>query len=194
MSHIPLAQAHSSQRVSPHASADMVWAARFIRGLVATYACIPEDAIQLLARISIAATFWLSGQTKVEGFVLDPIGLTAQFGRPHITDGAIELFRSEYALPLVPPELAATLAATAEHVFPVLLLLGLATRLSATALLLMTLVIEVFVYPGAWPTHGLWAALMVYLMARGPGRISIDHWIARRYGAQANTRLAAHTR
>ncbi len=157
--------------------------ARFMRGLIALYSLIPEDTIQLLARISIAATFWLSGQTKIEGFVLDPIGLTAQLGWPHITDGAIELFRTEYALPLLPPELAATLAATAEHVLPVLLVLGIATRLSATALLLMTVVIEVLVYPGAWPTHGLWAALMLYLMARGPGRASLDHLIAMRSGA-----------
>jgi putative oxidoreductase len=191
MSDIPLAQAQSPQRALPHASVDMGGATRLIRGMVAAYSRIPEDAIQLLARISIASTFWLSGQTKIDGFVLDPIGLTAQFGRPHITDGAVELFRSEYALPLVPPELAATLAATAEHVFPVLLLLGLGTRLSATALLLMTLVIEIFVYPGAWPTHGLWAALMLYLMARGPGRLSIDHYIASRSGAGSHTRLAA---
>lgn len=194
MRNIPLAQARPSQRALPPASADMGWATRCIHELVAAYARIPEDAIQLLARISIAATFWLSGQTKIDGFVLDPIGLTAQFGRPHITDGAIELFRSEYALPWLPPELAATLAATAEHVFPVLLLLGLAARLSATALLLMTLVIEVFVYPAAWPTHGLWAALMLYLMARGPGRVSIDHLIAARYTMPPHTRLEDPTR
>lgn len=194
MSNIPLAQARPLQRAFPPASSDMGWATRSIHGLVAAYSRIPEDAIQLLARISIAATFWLSGQTKIDGFVLDPIGLTAQFGRPHITDGAIELFRTEYALPLLPPELAATLAATAEHVFPVLLLLGLATRLSATALLLMTLVIEVFVYPGAWPTHGLWAALMLYLMAHGPGRLSIDHLIAKRHDDGAHMRLAGSTR
>ena len=141
---------------------------------------IPEDLIQLLARVSIAATFWLSGQTKIEGFVLDPIGLQAQFGWPHLSDTAVELFRTEYALPLLPPDLAALMAATGEHVFSLLLLIGLATRLSATALLGMTLVIEIFVYPAAWPTHGLWAALMLYLMARGPGRFSIDHMIAGR--------------
>lgn len=154
--------------------------ARAAQAFIAACMRIPEDLIQLLARVSIAATFWLSGQTKVEGLVLDPIGLHAQFGWPHISDGAIELFRSEYALPLLPPELAALLAASAEHVFPVLLLLGIATRLSAAALLGMTLVIQCFVYPGAWPTHGLWAALMLLLMARGAGRFSIDRLIARR--------------
>ncbi|MDI1252697.1 DoxX family protein [Thermomonas sp.] len=156
---------------------------------------IPEDLIQLLARISIAATFWLSGQTKIDGFVLDPIGLKAQFGLPHLSDGAVELFRSEYALPLLPPDVAALMSATAEHVFPLLLLIGLGTRLSAGALLGMTLVIEIFVYPAAWPTHGLWAALMLYLMARGPGRISIDRLIAIRGAAGAKrSGLAAATR
>lgn len=149
----------------------------------ALYSRIPDALIQLLARISIAATFWTSGQTKIEGLVLDPIGLTAQFGWPHISDGAIDLFQSEYALPLLPPSLAATMAATAEHMLPLLLVLGLATRLSATALLVMTLVIQTFVYPGAWPTHGLWIALMLYLMAKGPGALSIDRLIARRYAA-----------
>ena len=156
---------------------------------------IPEDLIQLLARISVAATFWLSGQTKVEGFMLDPIGLQAQFGGPRLSDGAVELFRSEYALPLLPPDAAALMAATAEHVFPLLLLIGLGTRLSAGALLSMTLVIEIFVYPAAWPTHGLWAALMLYLMARGPGRLSIDHLIAgRTAGSAGRLRLAAASR
>lgn len=171
------------------------WPARVIAGYVAACRRIPEDLIRLLARASLAATFWLSGQTKVEGFVLDPIGLQAQFGWPRLGDGAVELFRSEYALPLLPPELAATMAATAEHVFPLLLLVGLGTRLSAAALLGMTLVIEIFVYPAAWPTHGLWAAVMLYLMMHGPGRLSIDHLIAgRRAGAAARPGLAAAPR
>ena len=76
----------------------------------------------------------------------------------------------------------ATLAATAEHVFPVLLLLGLATRFSALALLGMTAVIQVFVYPGAYATHGVWATVLLFLIAKGPGALSIDHWIKRRYG------------
>lgn len=170
------------------------WPARLIGGYVAMCRRIPEDLIQLLARISLAATFWLSGQTKVEGFVVDPIGLQAQFGWPHLSDSAVELFRSEYALPLLPPELAATMAVTAEHVFPLLLLIGLGTRLSATALLGMTLVIEIFVYPGAWPTHGLWAAVMLYLMAHGPGRYSIDRMIAGRGAGASRPHLAAATR
>ena len=141
---------------------------------------IPASLVALFARVGIGATFWLSGQTKVEGFVLDPIGLHAQLGWPHVSEGALELFRSEYALPLLPPELAATMAAFSEHLFPVLLVLGLGTRFAALALLGMTAVIEVFVYPDAWPTHAVWAACLLYLVARGAGAISLDHLLARR--------------
>ncbi|MCB1974937.1 MAG: DoxX family protein, partial [Burkholderiaceae bacterium] len=81
---------------------------------------------------------------------------------------------------LLPPELAAQMAATAEHVFPVLLVLGLFTRLSALALLGMTLVIQVFVYPDAWPTHLSWAALMLYLAGRGAGVASLDRGLGLR--------------
>jgi putative oxidoreductase len=157
--------------------------ARALSALFAAFARIPEDAIKLLARVSLAATFWTSGQTKIEGLVLDPIGWNLQLGVPRVSESAIELFRSEYALPLLPPELAANLAAVSEHVFPLLLLFGLATRLSAMALLVMTLVIQIFVYPSAYPTHGLWAALLLYLMARGAGALSLDRPIARRFAA-----------
>jgi putative oxidoreductase len=80
----------------------------------------------------------------------------------------------------VPPEIAAYAAATAEHVFPVLLLLGLATRCSALAVLVMTATIQLFVYPAAYPTHGVWATVLLYLLARGPGKVSVDHWLASR--------------
>lgn len=141
---------------------------------------IPASLVALCARIGIGATFWLSGQTKVEGLVLDPIGLHAQLGWPRVSEGALELFRSEYALPLLPPELAATAAAFSEHLFPLMLVLGLGTRFAALALLGMTAVIEVFVYPDAWPTHAVWAACLLYLVARGPGVLSLDHWLGRR--------------
>lgn len=153
-----------------------------VRRLVAAFARIPHDLVALVARLSLAATFWLSGQTKIEGLVLDPIGGEVRLGVPRLSENAVDLFRYEYALPLVPPEIAALLAATAEHVFPLLLVLGLATRLSAFALLLMTLVIQLFVYPAAWPTHGVWAAAMLWLMALGPGALSLDHLLARRRG------------
>ncbi|MCU4119382.1 DoxX family protein [Variovorax sp. N23] len=122
---------------------------------------VPHDLLALATRVAIAAIFFLSGRTKVDGLL-------------HISDSAYELFRTEYQLPLVPPELAAHLAAYAEHLFPILLVLGLFTRLSAAALLGMTLVIQVFVYPDAWPTHLSWAALLLYPVGRGAGRLSLD--------------------
>ena len=122
---------------------------------------VPHAALALIDRVAIAAVFFLSGRTKVEGFLT-------------VTDSAYALFRQEYRLPLVPPEIAAHMAAYAEHLFPVLLLLGLFTRLSALALLGMTLVIQVFVYPDAWPTHLSWAGLLLYLAGRGAGPVSLD--------------------
>lgn len=140
---------------------------------------IPHGLIALLARIGLGATFWLSGQSKIEGFVLDPIGLQAEFGWPRVSEGALDLFRSEYALPLLPAELAAPLAAFSEHLFPLMLVFGLGARFAALGLLGMTAVIQLFVYPDAWPTHALWAAAMLYIVARGAGAVSIDHLLAR---------------
>lgn len=144
----------------------------------AALARIPYGFIALLARVSIAAVFWSSGQTKVEGFALDIVSGTFQPGWPRVSDTAVALFRDEYRLPLLAPAVGAALAAAAEHVFPVLLLFGLATRLSALALLAMTLVIQVFVYPGAYATHGTWAAVLLMLVAQGAGRFSLDRWLA----------------
>ena len=122
---------------------------------------ISHNLLALASRLSIAAIFFYSGRTKVEGLFM-------------VTDGAIDLFRTEYKLPLLSPELAAHLAAYAEHLFPLLLVLGLFTRLSALALLGMTLVIQVFVYPDAWPTHLSWAAILLYIAGRGAGALSVD--------------------
>ncbi|MGY0195029.1 DoxX family protein [Leptothrix sp. BB-4] len=141
---------------------------------------IPQDAIALLARVSIASVFWLSGQTKIQGFVLNPLTGEFHFGWPRLSDSVVDLFRDEYHLPLLDPTLAAVMAATAEHVFPLLLLIGLATRLSALALLGMTAVIQLLVYPGAWPTHGTWTAVLLMLVASGAGRWSVDGWWAGR--------------
>lgn len=140
---------------------------------------IPYSLIALLARFAVAAVFWKSGQTKVEGLVIDLVEGQVQIGWPRLSESAVALFRDEYRLPLLPPEWAAPLAATAEHVFPVLLLLGLASRLSALALLGMTLVIQVFVYPGAYATHATWAAVLLLLAARGPGLVSLDALVLR---------------
>lgn len=141
---------------------------------------IPNTLIALLGRFSIAAIFWKSGQTKVQGFAIDLVGGEFQLGLPRLSDSVVGLFRDEYRLPLIPPEIAAPMAAFAEHLFPLLILIGLATRFSALALLGMTATIQLLVYPDAWPTHGVWAAVLLYLAARGPGTISLDHLIARR--------------
>ena len=84
--------------------------------------------IAFIARFSIAAVFWNSGQTKVEGFVLNLVCGEFALGWPRLSDSALALFQDEYKLPLIPPELAAPMAATAEHVFPLLILVGLGTR------------------------------------------------------------------
>ncbi|MFV3290359.1 DoxX family protein [Pseudomonas sp. NY11955] len=122
---------------------------------------LSDTVLCLVARIGIASIFFLSGRTKVEGLLT-------------ITPGTYDLFQSEFALPLVSPWLAAHLATYAEHLFPLLLVLGLFTRLSALALLGMTTVIEVFVYPDAWPTHLSWAGLLLLLIGRGAGTLSLD--------------------
>ncbi|NMM27778.1 MAG: DoxX family protein [Glaciimonas sp.] len=153
---------------------------KLIQWLVAIFGRIPDSLIAAVGRFSIAAVFWKSGQTKIQGLSIDLVNGEFHFGWPHLSDSAIDLFKSEYRLPLVPPELAAPMAAFAEHFFPILILLGLATRFSALALLGMTMVIEIFVYPDAYPTHGVWATILLYLIAKGPGKISLDHWLARR--------------
>ena len=141
---------------------------------------VPYSAIALLARFGIATTFLQSGQTKVEGFVFDPIGGHVTLGFPHLAAGTVDLFRDEYALPIIPPEIAAVMAASAEHLFPLLLLIGLATRASALALLGMTLVIQTLVYPSAYPTHAVWATALLLLATRGAGVLSLDHLFWRR--------------
>ncbi|WP_416798155.1 DoxX family protein [Ciceribacter azotifigens] len=125
----------------------------------------PNWLLALIARVSIAGVFWQSGQTKVDGWT--------------VTDSAVYLFEDEYRLPLIDPWLAAHLAAAAEHLFPLLLVIGLFTRLSALALLAMTAVIEIFVYPDAWPTHGTWAVCLLVILIRGPGLVSLDHVLMR---------------
>lgn len=153
-----------------------------VHRVIGWMAAIPHEVIALLARFSIAAVFWKSGQTKVEGLKIDLIDGTFQLGWPSLAPFQVDLFRDEFKLPVIPPEIAAPLTALAEHVFPALILIGLATRFSALALLVMTAVIQILVYPSAYPTHGVWAVVLLYLIARGPGVISVDHGIARRFG------------
>ncbi|MCJ7555816.1 MAG: DoxX family protein [Gammaproteobacteria bacterium] len=156
---------------------------RSIERLNAVFGSIPHTLIATLGRFSIAAVFWKSGQTKIEGLVIDLVNGEFQIGWPHLSGSALTLFQYEYNLPLIPPELAATMAAFAEHFFPVLLLLGLATRFSAVALLVMTLTIQIFVYPDAYPTHGVWATVLLFLIATGPGKLSLDHLLRQRFHA-----------
>ena len=157
-----------------------------VRWTVGLFSCLPNSLIALIGRFSIAAIFWKSGQTKIEGIAIDFISGEFLFGWPSLSDSAVALFQEEYKLPLIPPELAAPLAAFAEHFFPVLILIGLATRFSALALLVMTLTIQIFVYPDAYPTHGVWAAVLLFLVARGAGVISVDHLLMKRFGAKPN--------
>ena len=140
---------------------------RIIQRAIAAMGCIPDWLIALAARVFPAAVFWQSGQTKVAGF--------------HLKPSAIALFQNEYQLPLIDPVIAAHISAFSEHFFPILLVIGFATRFSALALLFMTAVIEIFVYPGAWPTHGVWATCFLVVISRGPGWLSLDHLIARKY-------------
>jgi putative oxidoreductase len=122
---------------------------------------IPRDVVAFAARVFPAMVFWQSARTKVDGF--------------SIKDSTYFLFEHVYALPLIPHAQAAVLATIAEHVLPILLILGVFARLSALGLLVMTAVIQIFVFPGAWVTHGLWAAALLITMAQGPGRLSLDH-------------------
>ncbi|AVJ19237.1 TQO small subunit DoxD family protein [Serratia sp. MYb239] len=148
---------------------------------------VRESLLGLLARIALAATFWLSGQSKVEGLTIDILGgEPLRLGIPHLSSGALALFATEYQLPLLPPAIAATLAAVAEHLFPLLLLLGLATRFSALALWVMTLVIQIFVYPDAWPVHSMWMSVQIYLMSYGGGKLALDSLLCRRRVPRSN--------
>jgi putative oxidoreductase len=129
---------------------------------------ITENLTLLFTRIVLAGVFWRSGRTKVEeGSWLS------------ISDSTWYLFQEEYNGVPLPSDLAAVMATVSEHLFPILLVLGLFTRLSALALLGMTMVIQIFVYPEAWwQVHSLWAALALVLIVRGGG-IGLDAPLAR---------------
>lgn len=124
---------------------------------------IPYSLLAIPLRLAVATVFWNSAMTKLASW-----------------ETAVALFTDEYRVPVLPPELAAYMAVSIELSAPVLLVLGLATRPAAAVLLGMTTIIEVFVYPQAWPTHLQWAAMLLLLLARGPGKISLDEVIRRR--------------
>jgi putative oxidoreductase len=142
-----------------------------IDNLIGLVERVPYALLALPLRLGAAAVFWNSAMTKLANW-----------------DTTIELFTDEYKVPLLPPELAANLALSVELTTPVLLVLGLLTRAAALVLLGMTAVIEIFVYPLAWPTHIQWAAMLLVLLCRGAGQLSLDHvvwpWV-RRLGGHA---------
>ena len=140
------------------------WRGPFELFASAAASVLPMPLLLLVQRIGIAAIFFMSGRTKVDGLLT-------------VIDSAFELFAYEYALPVVPPELAAYAATYSEHLFPLLLVAGLFTRFAAAALLVMTLVIQLFVYPDAWPTHLSWAGLLLPLIALGGGKLSLDRFL-----------------
>lgn len=129
----------------------------------ALFGRIPGDLIAIIARIGIATTFLRSGLLKLDGWS---------------NGNTLALFTYEYKLPVIPPEIAAYMATAMELSMPVLILAGLLTRFAALALLGMTLVIEIFVYPNAFDTHGVWAASLLYLMKYGAGALSLDNFIS----------------
>jgi putative oxidoreductase len=124
---------------------------------------VPYAALALPLRVGAAAVFWNSAMSKLANW-----------------DTTLMLFEEEYKVPLLPPEVAANMALAVELVFPPLLVLGLLTRPAAAVLLAMTAVIQIFVYPGSWPTHIQWVGMLLVLLCRGPGPISIDHLLRRR--------------
>jgi putative oxidoreductase len=144
---------------------------RFVQRADAAVARIaPPWFTQLVLRVGLATPFWRSGIGKWNGFL-------------QLNDTAVLLFSSEFKLHLPggpyrypAPEAMAFVVGCAEILLPILLVLGLATRLAACLLLLMTLIIELTV-PEGWPVHITWAAMALGLMAWGPGRLSLDHWL-----------------
>jgi putative oxidoreductase len=125
---------------------------------------VPVVIPQLLFRSGMGLVFWRSAQSKLASW-----------------DTTILLFQEEYRVPLLPPEIAAYLATTVELTTPILLVFGLATRLGAAAMLGMALVIQLLVYPQNYPDHLLWAGPLLYLILRGPGVLSLDHLIRKRF-------------
>ena len=136
----------------------IAWIAAALAGLDA----VPYALLAIVLRLAVAEVFWSSGTTKLANW-----------------DATLDLFETEYKVPLLPPDLAAQIGAGIELSTPVLLVLGLFTRPAAAVLFGMTLFIEIFVYPQAWPTHIQWAAMILVLLCRGAGGISLD-FLARR--------------
>ncbi|AFT90053.1 DoxX family protein [Paraburkholderia phenoliruptrix] len=138
---------------------------------------VPYWLLAIPLRLAVATIFWNSAMTKLANW-----------------DAALELFRDEYRLPLLPPDVAAHIAVSIELSMPVLLVLGLGVRPAALVLLGMTSVIEIFVYPQAWPTHIQWAAMLLVLLCRGAGVLSLDHLIRQRWWRDASSEVPLRQR
>jgi len=121
----------------------------------------PGDLVQLLARVIVGIVFFKSGLTKIDGFSIAP--------------STFALFENIYSVPIIPPDIAAYMATASELIMPILLWIGLFSRFATLPLLAMTIVIEIFVFPLAYETHGLWATALLLIMVWGPGKISLDH-------------------
>ena len=156
-----------AQNALPMQSADL---RERIAALLLRLNRFPLSVLQFIFRFSIGAVFWNAGLTKIASW-----------------QTTVVLFRDEYRVPLLPPELAAELATAVELICPVLLAFGLAARLATLPMLAQTFVIAVFVYPEDWIEHLTWAAMLLFILTRGPGPISLDHWVAR---AMLPTRLS----
>lgn len=135
---------------------------------------VPYSALAVPLRLGVAWIFWSSAQVKLINW-----------------QRTIELFADEYRVPLLPPELAASMALSIEIAAPILLVLGFLTRFAVAVLLAMTAVIQTFVYPEAWPTHLQWTAMMLVLLCRGAGAISVDHFLWRRYAPNLEAKTTA---
>src|SRR5579872_3641044 len=133
-----------------------------IAALLALLERFPLFIIQFMLRLSVGVVFWKSGQVKAASW-----------------SSTVALFRDEYHVPLLPPEIAARLAETVELTCPILLWLGIASRLATLPMLGMTAVIQLLVYPNAWPQHLFWASALLLILTKGPGAISVDYWLAR---------------
>lgn len=135
---------------------------------------LPEDIIALTARLAIVSVFWRSAQSKISGWEF--FDQSWQFY--NLNTSTLMLFEYEYSLPLVDYKIAAYAATFSEFFLSLAILTGFMTRFSALALLIMTAVIQFFVYPDAWPTHIIWAAILLYLLKHGGGRFSLDRLIS----------------
>jgi len=141
-------------------------AARLTNDLIAWIERFPQSILQLTFRISIGSVFWNAGLTKIASW-----------------QTTLLLFRDEYRVPLLPPELSAYSATAIELTCPILLFAGFATRLAVLPMIAQALVIEIFVYPEDWIEHLTWVSMLLFLLTRGAGMVSVDHlvksWIRR---------------